>query len=74
MTEAADRGDDVPVHADEPTAPTEEPLVLPGVSAPLPVTSDPQAPAPTEDPLDPDVPDYPVPEPLPDPAPDWLRP
>jgi hypothetical protein len=74
MSFDADREDDEGiVPAEEPAAPTEEPLVLPG-STPLPVTSDPQVPARSDDPLQPDVPAYPEPEPMPDPAPSWLRP
>lgn len=58
----------------EPDQASEEPLVLPGIYPPLPVTGDPQTPSPAEDPLAPEVPAYPAAEPLPDPAPDWLTP
>ncbi len=52
----------------------EEPEIVSPGFMPIPVRTDPQAPDAQDDPLAPDVPAYPEPEPMPDPAPDWLTP
>ncbi len=60
--------------SEDPPPPEEAPEIWGPVFPPIPATADPQAPSVADDPLAPAVPAYPEPEPLPDPAPDWLKP